>query len=310
MGTRHDPQLDTTFKLELELPESFYHGSIRYLQHGADSPLIRWHCHKEYELHLIVATTGKVFVGDYIGNFGPMQLVLTGPHLPHNWISAIEPETDVPPVRDRVIQFSDDFIQQCRRIMPEFSQLDRLLKQASVGVLFEESLAQEIEPLLVRAEHASGFSRVVIFFSIMEKLIQAKKTRLLSSTSFDPLLDEHAIDRVNIAVDYIMRHYQVGLSLDDVAAELKMKPNYFSKFFKRSTGIGFIEFVNNLRINRACEQLIETEDSITDICFKVGFNNIANFNRRFFSLKEMTPSDYRRQASLRYYQPSKEKAKA
>ncbi|WP_409526405.1 AraC family transcriptional regulator [Nitrincola sp. MINF-07-Sa-05] len=303
MGGRSDLQPDTSFKLELELSDTLYSGSVRYLQHGADSPLIRWHCHKEYELHLIVSTSGKVFIGDYIGNFSPMQLVLTGPHLPHNWISAIDPEVEVPPIRDRIMQFSGDFIQQCRTVIPEISQLDRLLKQASVGILFDQSLALEVEPLFRQAAETSGFSRLVIFFTIMEKLSHTSKYRFLSSTSFDPLLDEHAIDRVNIAVNYIMRHYQIGLNLEDVAEELGMKPAYFSKFFKRSTGIGFIEFVNNLRINRACEQLVETNDSITDICFQVGFNNIANFNRRFYCLKEMTPSDYRRQAALRYYQP-------
>ena len=60
--------------------------SIIYRQHGFPCPLVRWHFHKEYELHLIVASSGKVFIGDYIGNFYPESLFLTGPNLPHNWI--------------------------------------------------------------------------------------------------------------------------------------------------------------------------------------------------------------------------------
>ena len=62
-------------------------GSIRYLEHGWPCDLIRWHTHEEYELHLMVASTGKVFVGDYIGRFQPGQFVLTGPRLPHNWVT-------------------------------------------------------------------------------------------------------------------------------------------------------------------------------------------------------------------------------
>jgi hypothetical protein len=58
--------------------------SIIYRQHGFPCPLVRWHFHKEYELHLIVASSGKVFIGDYIGNFYPQTLFLTGPNLPHN----------------------------------------------------------------------------------------------------------------------------------------------------------------------------------------------------------------------------------
>ena len=54
--------------------------SIRYLEHGWPTELCRWHAHEEYELHLVVATRGKAFVGDYIGEFEPGYLYLTGPH--------------------------------------------------------------------------------------------------------------------------------------------------------------------------------------------------------------------------------------
>ena len=63
-------------------------AAMRYLEHGFPNPLVRWHYHEEYELHLIVATRGKVFVGDYIGQFEPGHLVLTGPApAKNNWIS-------------------------------------------------------------------------------------------------------------------------------------------------------------------------------------------------------------------------------
>ena len=80
--------------LGYESPETA--GFIRCLSHGFPTPLARWHYHDEYELHLITATSGKVFVGDWIGQFQPGQLVLTGPRLPHNWISMDLPEGGVP----------------------------------------------------------------------------------------------------------------------------------------------------------------------------------------------------------------------
>ena len=81
--------------------------SIIYRQHGFPCPLVRWHFHKEYELHLIVASSGKVFIGDYIGNFYPESLFLTGPNLPHNWISQVE-EDEVVPKRDMLVNFTDE----------------------------------------------------------------------------------------------------------------------------------------------------------------------------------------------------------
>ncbi|MGG2362791.1 AraC family transcriptional regulator, partial [Salmonella enterica] len=76
------------------------------------------HCHEEYELHLIVASHGKGFVGDWIGPFAPGHLVLTGPWLPHNWLS-----TDVPaagfPERDLVIQFRHEPLAGAAAAIPE-----------------------------------------------------------------------------------------------------------------------------------------------------------------------------------------------
>ena len=115
-------------------PQGSY-GYVRYLEHGFPNPLVRWHYHEEYELHLIVQTRGKVFVGDYIGHFEPGHLVLTGPRLPHNWIS-----TDTPPegvaLRDVVLQFSDAPLRQAAEIIPELAEALPMLERARHGIEF------------------------------------------------------------------------------------------------------------------------------------------------------------------------------
>ena len=86
----------------------------------------------------------------------------------------------------------------------------------------------------------------------------------------------------------------------EVAAELGMSESRFSRFFRRATGNTFTDFVNRVRINRACQLLMESDRTITAICYEVGFNNVANFNRRFLEIKGMTPSEFRRQAERRF----------
>ena len=97
-------------------------------------------------------------------------------------------------------------------------------------------------------------------------------------------------------------HAQVmaPLSLADVAAELGMSESRFSRFFRRATGNSFTDFVSRVRINSACHLLMQTDCFIADICFQVGFSNLANFNRRFLEIKGMTPSEFRRQAESRF----------
>ena len=78
-----------------------------------------------------------------------------------------------------------------------------------------------------------------------------------------------------------------------------MNDSYFSRFFKKSTGNSFNEFVAQIRIGNACELLSGSELQISNICYEVGYNSIANFNRRFRERKQVTPREYRRQAQQR-----------
>ena len=106
--------------------------SIRYLEHGWPTDLCRWHAHEEYELHLIVATRGKAFIGDYIGEFEPGYLYLTGPNLPHNWVTD-EIWSDAVELRDMLVQFSDQSIKKLAEGFPEFTKVQGMLTLAKSG---------------------------------------------------------------------------------------------------------------------------------------------------------------------------------
>ena len=86
----------------------------------------------------------------------------------------------------------------------------------------------------------------------------------------------------------------------EVAAGLGMSESRFSRFFKRATGNTFTDFVNRVRIQRACQLLMESARPVGHVCFDVGFNNLANFNRRFLAIKGLTPTEFRRQAERRF----------
>ena len=92
---------------DLEVVQIRRGESFKAWSHGYPFRTVRWHFHPEYELHLVVATSGRYFVGDFIGEFEPGNLVLTGPNLPHNWVSDIPEGTSVP-LRGRIIQFSEE----------------------------------------------------------------------------------------------------------------------------------------------------------------------------------------------------------
>ena len=74
-----------------------------------------------------------------------------------------------------------------------------------------------------------------------------------------------------------------------------MSAKSFSRFFKKNTGKAFISYVNELRIGLACQRIIETDATISGVCFSSGFNNLSNFNRRCKEVRGVSPRDLRAQ---------------
>ena len=127
---------------------------VRCVEHGSPTPLERWHCHDEYELQLIVGARGRAFVGDYVGHFEPGHLVLTGPRLPHNWIS-----TDLPPnglsVRSLVIQFREQPLREGMRVIKELEETRPLLERARQGIEFF-GLSESVRDRFYRIKQSHG----------------------------------------------------------------------------------------------------------------------------------------------------------
>ena len=294
------PELEHDFgrspALGYEPPEDT--GLVRCLAHGFPTPLARWHFHDEYELHLIVATSGKAFVGDWIGPFQPGHLVLCGPRLPHNWISLDLPEGGVP-VRDLVIQFGRDSVAPAAEHVPELAEVLPLLERARHGIEFF-GLSERAHAHWQRVKAGTGLRRFAAFCDYLADLAACTDYRLLSSVQMQGEEGDTGLDLINAIVDRLTADVAQPLAAAELAAELGMSESRFSRFFRRAAGNTFTDFVNRIRVNRACQLLMETDRLITHICYEVGFNNVANFNRRFLEIKGMTPSEFRRQTDRRF----------
>ena len=74
---------------------------------------------------------------------------------------------------------------------------------------------------------------------------------------------------------------------------------YFCNLFKRETGMTFIKYLSDLRLQNACELLRRTGQTVTEICYQVGFNDYSNFSRRFKKYTGVSAAHYRRQGATR-----------
>src|SRR5271168_2651815 len=134
-------RLESTVKPDLEGVQIGREESFKAWSHGYPFRTVRWHFHPEYELHLITATQGSYFVGDFIGEFDRGNLVLTGPNLPHNWVTTLAEGASIPHFC-LVLQFSEEFIQPLVTALPELTGFNAVLAESRRGVLFPNSTSR------------------------------------------------------------------------------------------------------------------------------------------------------------------------
>jgi len=277
---------------DLELVHTRQDESFRAWVHDYPHMVAKWHFHPEYEVHVITASSGKFFVGDFIGDFGPGNLVLTGPNLPHNWVSNLGAGEHVG-ARDLVLQFSRPFADRMLGAIPELSPLQDLLEGAARGLRFPDALGRSIIPLMQDLAQAGGARRVVLMMSVLEQLASCRERKPLAGPGYDLDAQRHMSSTINQVLSCIRQNLGGNLRESDVAELAGMSVSSFTRFFKRHTGCTFIQYQNGLRLNEACELLMCTELSVTEVCYRVGFNNLSNFNRQFLAHKGMPPSRFR-----------------
>lgn len=267
-------------------------GGIVYIEHGCPSELIHWHSHRHYELHLMVSTKGKVFVGDFIGRYEPGQLTLIGPNLPHNWVT----DKSYSPValRDMVILFDHQSIEKLISAFPEASEILNTLEMSRSGLELHKFDPELAKSLFIAVRDSKGIDRLMAFLKLLDQINRWAEKKILSTHKNPLTLSSSAQTKINEAVKFITDHYQDDLSLKKVADLVNMSESSFSRHFQKATSNKFVEFVNRVRIGKACILLADTDIQISSICFEVGFKNITNFNRQFVRLKKQTPGDYRK----------------
>jgi transcriptional regulator GlxA family with amidase domain len=138
--------------------------------------------------------------------------------------------------------------------------------------------------------------RLMHFLHFLQELNDWKQKVSLSLTKLSPSLSSISQDRINDVVNYVIENYKNNISLSEAAEIVNMSESSFSRYFMKTTGNRFSEFVSRIRLGRACVMLYETNDQIATIAFASGYNNLANFNRQFIKLKGMTPREYRQTA--------------
>lgn len=108
-------------------------------------------------------------------------------------------------------------------------------------------------------------------------------------------LDQHAVRRMLDGVNYIEENYADPITPQDCAAHLCMSYSHFAKQFRAVTGRTFKQYLTYVRITRAETDLLTTNDPVTEVAMRAGFNNVSHFIATYRALRGKTPLETRRE---------------
>lgn len=250
------------------------------------------HFHPEYELNYLYNAKGaERIVGDSIENIGHQELCLVGPNLYHAWKAGMCERGSL--MREVTLQFVANLFPQEFMHKDIFSKISDMLRRSESGILFSEETTIKAEPMLTAVCKAKGFDAYMEFLKLLHFLAESPNQRTLASNSFQSEQNASTDNRIERVHDYIVEHYRDKITLSDVAAVVNMSPVSVTRLIKQRTGKSFIDFLNEIRIGFASRQMVDSDLSISEICFSNGFNNISNFNRTFRRKQGLTPTEFR-----------------
>lgn len=126
-------------------------------------------------------------------------------------------------------------------------------------------------------------------FVLLSRLSLEEQSKSINGTETDINLT-----RISKVKTFIEEHYASDLRIADIARCASLAPQYLCRLFKNITGTSMIEYLTNVRIHQACILLRQTSLPITEICYRVGFNDLSHFIRTFRKTIDFTPSKYRK----------------
>ncbi|GAB2645022.1 AraC family transcriptional regulator [Emticicia sediminis] len=266
-------------------------SSFRFLHQKVFAQQYPWnyHYHPEFELVLVFEGKGRRHVGNHLSYYNDGDLVMIGSNLPHAGFGydAFGEHEEI------VIQFKEDFLGDKFFEKPEMEHIKKLFERSQQGIQFYGETHQKICKSLKKLINVSHFERLISLLNIFQELAHSTEYNLLNS--LDTRYDFNQKDQLRLkrVYEYVEKNYQNSVNIREVADVANLTVPAFCNYFKKVVNQTYTDFVNEYRINKAC-QLLMTEKSIADVCFECGFTNNSYFSKVFKEIKGKSPLEFKK----------------
>lgn len=249
----------------------------------------QFHQHSEIQISYVEQGAGTLLVGDTISDFMPNDILVLGGYVPHVFRSDtnFSELTVVYTLFFDKNSFGKDFFE-----LTDLESSHEFFSQSEYGIRVLSRKKKLIKQFL-KLKKQNKVQRIATLLKIIDHIGKAEKTALSSFVYKKKYTDDEG-KRMNEVFNYAMENYAEPITLEEISEIANMSKNAFCRYFKKRTNKTFFQFLIEIRIENACKFIHNYPDySISFISEQCGFQNTANFNRKFKEIKGVTPSHYR-----------------
>ncbi len=248
-----------------------------------------YHYHPEIELVNVIKGSGKRHVGNHLSYFESGDLVLIGSNLPHAGFGngAVGLHEEI------VLQFKPEFIENSLNNWPELTEIQSLILRANQGIHFFGETEKKVKVLMKKMLKENPFARLMLLFEVFQILAQSTEYELLNAIGLKYNFQKKDELRIKKILNYVDENYQKNIDFSHIADLAHMTIPAFSSYFKKTMSITFTDFLNEFRVNQACNALLLGK-SVADASFDCGFNNVTYFIKVFKKIKGDSPLVYQK----------------
>ncbi|AIQ53764.1 helix-turn-helix transcriptional regulator [Paenibacillus sp. FSL R7-0331] len=266
---------------DLFVPHPLFY--IEYMKHDAGHRMPGVHYHNCYELYILEEGHHNMLIHDSVLTLAVHDTALFKPNLFHQSYRNNG-------CARTCLYFTDRFL----RMYFTEKAVTSLLDCFDRGVIsIDRELFPRVKKLLLLLEKedvTDSSNRIFIYLAeILDILNQSKSAPRTAQTTASP-------DQIDLILSYINQNYATIRKIEEIAGQFYISKYYLCHIFKEATGLTLVHYINNIRIQHACNMLVNTGRSILEIGLACGFNSSMYFCKTFKQALNVTPSEFRRTA--------------
>ncbi|MCM1048557.1 MAG: AraC family transcriptional regulator [Clostridiales bacterium] len=270
------------------VPFSYYECLIP--DYFANVPL---HWHSEFEINYIISGCAEFICGDnrFISSKGDIII------LPPNILHAIYPHKSNKQIYDTIVfnaeilGISENNRCSAKCIKPLANGLSKINTCITKEHTHYNELQKSVETIFSCAKGNTPQLDMLMKSELLRFFWLLWEHGDIVQTAKDST-DKNEI--IRSVIEYMNKNYAENITVEQLSEIAHISKSYFMRRFREAAGVGAIEYLSQIRIKKACEALVETNNTSSEIAFACGFRNLSNFNRQFKDIVGCTPREYRK----------------